>query len=59
MIPKNVSTILHSHFNYHTLPVTPFNLITTNISLEQSFMILHHYFFSYNENIERQFFGNY
>ena len=24
MIPKNFSTILHSQFNYHTLPITPF-----------------------------------
>ena len=24
MIPKNISTILHFQFNYHTLPVTPF-----------------------------------
>jgi len=27
-IVKNFSTILHSQFNYHTLPVTPFNAIT-------------------------------
>ena len=25
-ILENLSTILHSQFNYHTLPVTPFNL---------------------------------
>ena len=25
-IPKKFSTILHSQFNYQTLPVTPFNL---------------------------------
>ena len=24
MIPKKFFTILHSQFNYHTLPVTPF-----------------------------------
>ena len=26
MNPKKFSTILHSQFNYHTLPVTPFNI---------------------------------
>ena len=27
MYPKNFSTILHSQFNYHTLPVTPLKML--------------------------------
>ena len=27
MNPKKISTILHSQFNYHTLPVTPPTLL--------------------------------
>ena len=34
MNPKNFATILHSQFNYHTLPVTPFK----HVSLKAIFL---------------------